>query len=334
MSYSSQVTHLVPLIHQSESFILTTHRHCDGDGLGAELAMAESLRRLGKKVDVINLDRTPKKYRFLKPDDKISYFEEWTENRKIFVDLALVFDTNDCRLLPGFFEYLQTHAKKTVFIDHHPVLENGPLPPSGSIINTLAASTGEMTFDLIKALGIELDEKIARYLYTSVVFDTQLFRFIRNSPRSHEICAELLKQPINALEIHRGLFANQTPQKIAFLAKALNQIEYYQDSKIALLKIQKEDLLSHNLETDESRDVIDMLMNIEKLEIAVLIREDSSQEFKVSLRSKGTYSLLSTAEKLGGGGHIFSAGAYVRGNYMTLHSELLDQLSLLFPKSD
>jgi phosphoesterase RecJ-like protein len=296
--------------------------------------MAESLRKIGKKVNVINLDRTPKKYRFLKPDDQISYFEEWGQDQKVFADLALVFDTNDSRLLPGFYEYLQAHVKKTVFIDHHPILKNGPPPPPDSIINTAAASTGEMAFDLIQSMGIKMDAVIARYLYTSIVFDTQLFRFIRNSPRSHEICAELLKHPINAIEIHRGLFGNQTPQKIAFLAKALNSIEYFLNGQIALLKIQKEDLQSHELETDESRDVIDMLMNIENLEVAILIREDSAQEFKVSLRSKGTYNLLSAAEKLGGGGHVFSAGAYVRGNYDILRSELLKHLISLFPKSE
>jgi bifunctional oligoribonuclease and PAP phosphatase NrnA len=319
---------------QSQSLILTTHRHCDGDGLGAELAVAEGLRKLGKKVEIINLDRTPKKYRFLKPDDKISYFEEWREDRQVVADLALVFDTNDKRLLPGFYEYLRTHTKKIVFIDHHPVLKNGPLPTEDSVIDTSAASTGEMAFDLLKALGVEMDREIARYLYTSLVFDTQLFRFIRNSPRTHEISAELLKYPINASEIHRGLFGNQTVQKVAFLAKALNRIEYFLDGKIALLRIQTEDMRSHQLETDESRDVIDMLMNIETLEIAILIREDSPNEFKISLRSKGTYNLLSAAEKFGGGGHIYSAGAFVKDNYENIRKTLLNDVISLFPKSE
>ncbi|HTC20497.1 MAG TPA: hypothetical protein VK859_06605, partial [bacterium] len=42
------------LIKSHKSFLLTTHVNPDGDGLGAESALFTALRKLGKKVRVVN----------------------------------------------------------------------------------------------------------------------------------------------------------------------------------------------------------------------------------------------------------------------------------------
>lgn len=328
--YATDLKAVSEAIQKSHSIILSTHRQCDGDGLGSELAVYWALKKLNKDVRVINFDRTPKKYKYLQPDEHIIYFNEQQIPLNLTSDLTLIFDTNDYRLLDKLYPELVTQSKQIVFIDHHPVLKNGPSPTPTSVIDVKAASTGEMAFRLIQELGVALDKNIAMCLYTSVVFDTQLFRYIRSSSVTHEIAAQLLKFDIHALDIHRALFGNQTVQKMAFLAKVLGQIEYYEDGRVAILKITDHDLFHYNVDPEESRDVIDMLMNIETLEAAVIFREDANNEFKVSLRSKGRFEVLSVAESLGGGGHVFSAGAYVNGDYQTIKQSVVDQIAVLF----
>jgi phosphoesterase RecJ-like protein len=316
---------LVQYIKDAKSLVLTTHRQCDGDGLGAELALYYALKKINKQVQVINVDFTPRKYRFLSPDSSITYFDQ-NPNVQFKADVCLIFDTNDERLLEPLFPLLKKNSGRIAFIDHHPVLKNGPQPTPGSVIDTNCASTGEMAYKIIKMLGIPLDRDIARCLYTSITFDTQLYRYIRNSPVSHQIAAELLTHDIDPEEIHRHLFGNQTVNKMAFLAKALGQIEYFSEGRLAVLKFKDSDLLHYNLEPDESRDVIDMLMNIETLEAAVIFREDAENEFKVSLRSKGKIEVVSIAESIGGGGHSHAAGAFAKGVYASLKDKIVTAL--------
>lgn len=323
---SEQFQVLVEKITQAKTLVLSTHRQCDGDGLGSQIALFHALRKIGKNVRIINVDATPRKYSFLETASLISVFEKAHEPMAD-TDLVLIFDTNDLRLLEPLYQTMMDRAKEIAFIDHHPVLINGPQPTKISFIDMGAASTGEITFNLIKSLGIELDAKIARGLYTSIVFDTQLFRFIRASSRSHEICAELLKYEHRPDEIHRHLFANHTIQKVAFLAKALDRIEYFAKGQLAFLKLHDKDLLEHGLDWDESRDVIDLIMNIEALEAAVLFREDGPDRYKLSLRSKGNVEVLSIAEEMGGGGHMFSSGAFLQGPYNDLKKKILDSLT-------
>ena len=316
---------IVSKIRSAKSLLLSTHRECDGDGLGAQIALYHALKKIGKQVRVLNVDDVPTKYGFLKVKEFVEIFlRPHTPIEP--TDLTLIFDTNDHRQLGPLFPELEKRSKEIIFVDHHPVLEEGPHPTAGSFIDTKAASTGEIAYKIIKALGVELDRSIAQALYTSVAFDTQVFRYIRNSPESHKIAAELVTFPIEPEDIHRRLFSTHTVEKIAFLSKMLSKIEYHIDGRVALLKMRERDLRDHGLTTDETRDVIDMIMNIESIEAAVLFREDKSDLFKISLRSKGRIEVLSVAEIFGGGGHRWAAGATVTGEFENLKEQAINGL--------
>lgn len=330
MVYSSRLTtlnvdSLVKKIKAAESIILSTHKQCDGDGLGAQLGLYHGLKKIGKKVRVLCVDEVPKKYEFLEPDRYLETFEG-PHSPITKTDLALIFDTNDRRLVEPLYSELEINVKEILFVDHHPVLNQGPEPTAGSFIDTRAASTGEIAFSLIKELGIRIDEKIARAIYTSIVFDTQLFKFVKNAPTSHLICAELIEYIPNSEEIHRYLFATHTIEKIKFLSKVLGEIEYFGEGTVATLKLKAQDLLDHNLDMDDSRDVIDMIMNVNSLQAAALFREDAKDEYKLSLRSKGAIEVLGIAETFDGGGHMYAAGATVYGDYSELKEKVVNLL--------
>lgn len=315
-------------IHKAKTVLLTTHRQCDGDGLGSELAIYHALKKVGKQVRILNVDGTPKKYDYLNPDKYIQYYDG-SFDPIAEPDLALIFDTNDRRLIEPLYEELEKRCKEIVFVDHHPVLKEGPSPTTGSIIDIRAASTGELAYDIIQALQIPMDADIARALYTSIVFDTQLFRYVRNSPRSHEISIELLKYEKKPAEIHRCLFGNFTAPKLKFIAQSLSNVEFFEDEQLAILHIKTENLTAMGLDVDDSRDLIDMIMNIESVRAAAVFREDSPRIHKLSLRSKGEFPILSIAETFGGGGHHYASGAPMEGDYESLKVQVLEAMIAL-----
>ena len=290
--------------------------------------MYYALKKIGKNVRILNVDGTAEKYNYLQTDSiiqchdgPITPIEE--------TDLALIFDTNDYRLLEPLYADLKKHCKVILFVDHHPALKEGPAPTEGSWINTAAASTGEMAFDIISQLGVDMNRDIARAIYTSVAFDTQLFRFIRNSPRSHEIAAQLLHYDINIDEIHRHLFSNQSKNKMAFVSEVLAKVEYSCDDKIAALEISHQDLEKHHLKPEESRDIVDIIMNIKSVEGAVVFRQEDGLQYRISLRSKGLFPVHAIAEKRNGGGHRFASGASVEGTYSQLRDEIIGEMTKL-----
>ena len=53
------------LVTPGRRFVLTTHVHPDGDGIGSELALARFLRARGAAVRIVNRDPVPAGLRFL-----------------------------------------------------------------------------------------------------------------------------------------------------------------------------------------------------------------------------------------------------------------------------
>lgn len=314
---------LTNAILKAENIILTTHRDCDGDGLGAEVALYFALKKIKKNVKIFHVDELPERYSYLISRNLINVYNQ---NLPDETELALVFDTNDERLIEPLFSKIRSLCDNIFFIDHHPFLINGPIPKK-SYIDMKAASTGEVVFNIIKELNIPIDSDIANALYLSIVFDTQLFRYIRASVSSHKIAIELLPHIEKPEVIHKCLFGVQTPSKIAFLSKSLSQIEYYFNNKLALGKINKSEIERFGLSAEDTRDVIDRIIDIQGVEVAVLFREDSKDNYKLSFRSKSKYDVLAISEQFGGGGHHHASGAYINGDYNKIKEEILSFLN-------
>ena len=294
-------------IHTTHSYILTTHKMSDGDGLGAMMALYHALIKLGKKVRAVTVDKTANKYRFLMPKKNVENFTH-LQTPLQRAEMALIIDTNDYRRVQPLYKELKKKCQKLVYIDHHPILNTGPKPSPPSLVDTASASTGEIIYLLLKEMGVGLNKAIAQALYVSILFDTQRFQFIRNSTMSHKISAELLPYIKDNEVIYNQLFGFRSTQKLNMLAKAIHKTEYYCRKKVAILEISKSALNKNNLDIEDACDFLDMNLEVRSTKLSILIVRLSQNEYKISFRSKkGNVSQL--AEIFGGGGHKHASGA-------------------------
>lgn len=318
--------YLVDKIASSNNIILTTHKSCDGDGLGSELAAYYCLEMLNKNVRIVHQEKLHERYKFIDRDNRVQAFNK---NIDFKPDLILAFDTNDHRMIEPLYSHFKEKCE-VIFLDHHALLIKGPNPTENSIVDSKAASTGEMTYKLVKALGISLNEKIAEALYTSIAFDTHVFRFIRNSQSSFKIANELMGFDIDCTWINRMLFANYSANKVKFLGMTLKDIEFTQNNQVGLLVIPYEVIQAANVEAEEIHDVVDFILGVDTCEIAVVARELKKNEFRLSFRSKGKYKMLSLAEQFDGGGHELACGAFVKSSLAPLKEKLVTSLKRFF----
>lgn len=319
-------SYLTDKIAASKNILLTTHRSCDGDGLGSELAIYYCLEQLNKNVRIFHQEELHIRYKFIDKENRVKNFNP---NSDFKPDLILAFDTNDHRMIEPVYSHYNGKCE-IIFLDHHALLLKGPNPTENSIVDSAAGSTGEMTYKLVKALGVPFNKKIAEALYTSIAFDTHVFKFIRNSRASFEIAAELMSYDIDCTWIHRMLFANYSANKVKFLGLSLKDIEFSQNNKVGLLMIPQEIIKSTEVETEEIHDLVDFILGVNTCEIAVVARELSPNQFRISFRSKGKYKVLDLAEKFGGGGHELACGAFVQSDLKSLKTKLTQGLDTFF----
>ena len=293
------------------SFFVSTHKFCDGDGLGAGLALCRGLKKIGKKARFLTLEKPHSKYRFMDPQGDIHIFNK--DTAKIPADCVFIFvDVNDIRLVEPLYSFIKKKKAKVYFIDHHPLIEGqSQAIGDGFFIDTQSSSTAELIYILLKKLNIPIDEQIAVGLFSSIVFDTNLFRDIKNSPRPFALAAELMPKIPNVNFIYENLFKRLTPGKLKFMAR-LEDTEYHFNNKLAILYLKEKDFKKYNTDSTQAYDLIEIIRNVDTVESIALIIENEDGGFKLSMRS-ATNNLLPLAQAFGGGGHSHSAGAFVKG---------------------
>ena len=76
------VDSLIKKLKAAQSVLLTTHKQCDGDGLGALLGLYHALKKTGKEVRALTVDAIPKKYHPIAPWSSAKPSENWMEIMK------------------------------------------------------------------------------------------------------------------------------------------------------------------------------------------------------------------------------------------------------------
>lgn len=303
------------LIKRNSSFLITSHINPEGDALGSELALALTLEKIGKSVEIWNRDPVPEIYKFLPYSEKIYHGEKI--NRRYEV-LILV----DCGNMDrtGWVDKNNLPANSVFVIDHHltesPLKDNGWIEPD-------ASSTGEMIYNLVISLGIEIDLNIAVNIYTAIMTDTGSFRYSSATPDAFRIAGILVEKGVNPSKINREVYESSPFRKIRLLGYALRTIGRNQNGKVAWMTINKRMFKLANARAEDTEEFVNNLRSVKGVEIAILFRQKGLKTFKVSFRSRGKVDVAKIAETFGGGGHRNAAGCELKGNLTEIKKKVV-----------
>lgn len=312
---------LAERIRGSRNILLTTHAGPDGDGLGCIAALGETLEAQGHRVLRLLPDPLPSKYAFLDPKGQFKPIATArAEAEATPWDLALVLDTHQPGMIREVGEWLKGRGIPTLFLDHHPIEGPARTDVHGSCD---AVATGVLVFDLVvRDLEWPLSPFAAEALYISISFDTNSFKYIRSSPTSLEVGAELLRRGVDSTRVYRHLFASNPRRKAKLLGWVLTECDFLCDGQLAFVLVPYRLVEEMKLERDDLRDSVNHILEIEGVEIAATLKETDPGEIKVSLRSKGTYTINGVAAQFGGGGHALAAGCEFSGSLEEAWSKL------------
>ncbi len=317
---------IISRVKSARKVWLSTHISADGDGLGSELAFFHALKKSSIEAHVVHNDIVAPRYHFLTSGEQILQNDQIADSEFSSRDVAVIFDTNDPLICKPLIDRLQSSGMTIIFVDHHVEIKS-KLPDSILHIDVAASCTGELTYDLIQKMNVALDVKIATCLYTSLLFDTQNFKNMRDPAKILGLAQTLVHAGADHNSIQSSLFENWTINKFHYLAKLIDRVSYRNEST-AIIRMSLTDLQQHQLSPDDVSDIVDLFMGLKNLHVSIVVREESLNYFKLSFRSRKN-EILSWAREFGGGGHLFSAGAWVNDS----EKNILDKIESLISKS-
>lgn len=294
-------------ILKSKKVLISSHLRPDGDSIGTGLALFHLLKKMGKYVDFINIDKTPFPFTRLPGAEEIVI----GEIKNFDYDLALLLECSE----EGRSGHNNIKRFFTINIDHH---NTSDLYANINWIDPSASAVGEMVFDLIVFLKGEFDKKISTNLYAAIASDTGAFRFSNTTARALEVCACLAKKGADPYEISRLIFDTYSYQKVKLLGLVLSTLNVEIDKGIAYISMRKKFLDDLGLTEVDTEDIISMVRSIDGINIVIFVKEVGEHKYRISLRSKGDINSGLIAEKQGGGGHFHAAGFSLEGDYETV----------------
>ncbi|MBS1749522.1 MAG: bifunctional oligoribonuclease/PAP phosphatase NrnA [Bacteroidetes bacterium] len=306
------IQEIYPLLSIPRRIIITMHQKPDPDAMGASLALAGVLSKLGHSVDVISPTNWPDFLKWMPGAKAVIDYESSKEKANNILDTAewlFCLDFNALYRTKSMTKKLTEMKCLKVLIDHHEQPETTVF--DYGISNTCKSSTAEMVYDFIAESGNEslIDENIASCIYAGIIGDTGSFRFPATSGRVHEIVARLKEKGLKHSLIHEHLYDNFLEDRLRFIGHILlNRMEIFYEYNAALIAIPKSDLLKFNVRTGDTEGLVNYPLTIQGIKLSGLVI-DRDEERKWSFRSKGSFDVNTFARKyFNGGGHFNASG--------------------------
>ena len=303
-------------LRENERFAVLGHVRPDGDALGSQLALALSLKQLGKDVRVWNEDGMLEKYSFLPRAELLTKPPAVPED----VDVAIALDTAIQNRLGTALEAVGS-AKIWINIDHHP-----SNPGYGDLvyIDSTAPATGQILFEQIKSERLPIDHAIAENLYVAIGTDTGSFQYPNTTARTFEIAAELVRVGVDVGSVSQQVYENFPRRRVELLRELLRTLRFEGKGRVASFSLSLKTAAELGVIPEDNEGLIDHLRAIRGVIVAVFFEELADGKVRVSMRSKNErVDVCAICQKFGGGGHTLAAGARIRGTLAEVEERVL-----------
>lgn len=302
------------------------HENPDADTIGGAVAIALIARRLGKESELVSVDVPPPAFDFL------PLFDEFRTAPRLQPDLAVVCDAATIDRVgrirvehDSWFE-----AATLVNIDHH--VTNSRFG-NVNLVEDRAAATCQVIGSALPYLGVELDAEIATALLAGIVRDSHGFADATTSPDTLRMAAACVEAGAPNALIHRRVLGDLPFSTLALWGRMLHGIGQRRDGRIIFTALTQDMLDATGTANHDADGLAEFVAKAKGAEIAILVREVSTTETRVSLRVGPTVDASAIAAEFGGGGHAARAGCTINAPLASALDQLLDACERALPPS-
>ncbi|WP_129582282.1 DHH family phosphoesterase [Miniphocaeibacter massiliensis] len=299
---------LVKILEQGGNIFIMGHKNPDMDSIGSCLGIMEAANIVGKNSYIV-LDRVTPAIENIYNSVLKNYPDENIEEKFISPNKAIglceaesvVVVLDHHRRSHSECEELLDLSKNIVLIDHHrrgsEYIENAIL----TYLEPHASSTSELVTEVIFYMSekVKIPKVIAEALLAGITVDTKNF-ILQTGVRTFEAASILKRQGADSVEVKQLFRDDEKTVKLKGDVVANSEI-YKNRIAIGVLneKIEESILIA--------AQAADEMLNMNGIEASFVLTLNGDK-IHISGRSLGQISVQLILEKLGGGGHLTSAG--------------------------
>lgn len=311
-----EVKDLLQLLRNPRNIVVTSHRNPDGDAIGSSLALKFVLEKRFHNVKIVLPSEYPYDVAWLEGiDDILIYDRDQTKATDAIAGADVVFslDYNSLSRVDKVGEAIAVSGANIVLIDHHLYPENFA---DISISDYEISSTCELVYEVCKSAGWvnDLTVPALEALLVGIITDTGSFKY-SFSPKTLVNTSEIIRLGGDMAYVQDKLFNHMPEKSLRLLGHCLSRrMVIYPDKKAGLIYLSKKDYIDFNIQRGDTEGIVNHLLALDVVNVAAFITEQPTI-IKISLRSKGTFSVQQMAsEYFKGGGHKNASGGSYYGS--------------------
>ncbi|WP_179348289.1 DHH family phosphoesterase [Winogradskyella pacifica] len=309
----AQIPQIKALLSVPKNIVIVPHRNPDGDAMGSTLALYHYLKLHNHNAIVMAPNDYPDFLKWLPGDDTVLKFETQQEESTTLInnaDLIFTLDFNAFhRAGHAMAEVLEPSTAIKVMIDHH----QQPDDYAKYMYSDISmSSTCEMVYNFIEMLGDadKIDATIATCLYVGIMTDTGSFRFPATTSRTHQVIGNLIEKGADNSQIHNNIYDTNSYSRLQLLGRAMQNLKVIPELRTAYMTLSQAELDEFNFKKGDTEGFVNYALSLKDIIFAaIFIESQQDQIIKISLRSKGEFSVNEFSRAyFNGGGHTNAAG--------------------------
>ncbi|MFH0969819.1 MAG: bifunctional oligoribonuclease/PAP phosphatase NrnA [Patescibacteria group bacterium] len=294
------------IINKSKNVLLFAHTGPDGDTVGANIALKEYIKSLGKKADIACYDPFPE------------YLEKLFSSEFIFPDRLNIASYDAiiaCDSVErGFSKIIPklNESQATILIDHHPdIIIQGDV----NIIDSTRSSVCEIIYRFFSFYNLKITKEIATCLMVGILGDTGSFQHANTSTHVMNIASDLMKKGAPISKIVDIVFANKKISTLKLWGRAFEKAKINRKNGMIATVLTQDDIKECDASTEDIAQVASILNTVPGTRFSLILSQREGDVIKGSLRSEEykETDVSEIAHRFGGGGHRLASGFEVRG---------------------
>ena len=294
------------LIDQSSKVIIMGHANPDMDSFGASLGISKFIELRNKDAyivlnyynetltEIYNQAKATEKYNFVSTEKALSLIDEET--------LLVVLDTHR----PVYTEApeLLKKTEKIAVIDHHRKAEDCIENMTLAYMESYASSTSELVAEMLQYTGGKnvITKFEAEALLAGITVDTNSFA-VKTGVRTFEAASWLRRAGADTTTVKR--FFQMNAKAFLLRAKCVANATFLANGTIAISILEG----CHTDAQILNSQAADELLDVKGVKASIVAGQIQTGKTVISARSLGDINVQIIMEKLGGGGHLTTAGA-------------------------
>ena len=315
---NNRIDEIIAKLNSAKRVAIFCHARPDGDALGSGLALYLMLKNAGKVAYMCSEELPPEKFSFIP-----AMAEVVTELPNIEFDLMVSVDCADVTRMGIFTRRYERFKGTTVNIDHH--VSNDGYAKMNYVYECPA--TCEIITQIFQKAGWEVTEEIANLLMLGLITDSGNFTHLDVTPKTFETAAYLRGKGAKVNEINYNMYSRQSKARALLYGRVMSRMRFALDGKLAYIIIPAADMEELDADKSVTEGFVDFPLSVDGVEVAVSLLEYKDEQYKTSLRSKGSVNVNAIASTFGGGGHILASGCMLFGSIEHVLDELIYAVS-------